>query len=252
MKKRILLYLLLSTVGFCYAQDELPTVVPDRPGYVWGTEVTPHRKIIWDNGFGFERTPDGARTLTLNTTMLRYGLFKNMEIRVGTDFMLLYDSDAARPTFGIAPLSFGTKICLYESKNLLPSVGFLAELRSPHIGSKELLPSHLAPSMYLLFEHSFGEHFWLCYNVGLEWDGETSAPKTYLALGLGYNFTESLGAFIETYNYLHSVERSQHMTELGFTWLVSRKVQLDIETDIDWRHLGKYYSVSCGVSWLIN
>ena len=39
------------------------------------------------------------------------------------------------------------------------------------------------------------------------------------------------------------------MAEIGFTWLVSRRVQLDLETDLDLLNLGKYYS---GVSWLIN
>ena len=100
-------------------------------------------------------------------------------------------------------------------------------------------------------DHSIGERFWLCYNAGLEWDGETAEPTTFLALAIGCNITGGLGTYIESYNYLNS-EGSQHMTEIGFTCLVSRRVQLDIETDLDLLNLGKYYSVGCGVSWLIN
>ena len=138
MKKGILLLLLVSAASFCHAQDELPTVVPDRPGFVWGAEVTPIHKVAWDNGFSFESMPDGTRSITLNSTSLRYGIF------------------------------------------------------------------------------------------------------------------ESLGAFIETINYLHREEQSQHLTEIGLTWLVSRRVQLDIEADLDFRNFGKYYGISAGVALLIN
>lgn len=252
MKKTLLLTFSILTASLCFAQEELPTVVPDRPGMSWGAEVTPHHKLIWDNGFGFEKTSEGAHTLTLSSTALRYGLFENTELRVGTDFLLYNDGDAPEPTFGIAPLFVGTKIKLYEGEGFLPSVGVLAELRSPHVGSKDLLPSHLAPSAYLLFEHAIGERFWLCYNAGLEWDGETAELTTFLAMALGCYITESLGAFVETYNYLNREDENQYMTELGLTWLVSRRVQLDIEGDLDLKNPGKYYSVGCGVSWLIN
>jgi hypothetical protein len=42
------------------------------------------------------------------------------------------------------------------------------------------------------------------------------------------------------------------MTEFGLTWLVSRRVQLDLEADLDLKNLGKYYAIGAGVSWLIN
>lgn len=254
MKKNLLLVLIavLGASALCRAQEEFPSLVPDRPGMSWGAEVTPHHKLIWDNGFGFEKTPEGVNTFTLSSATLRYGLFENTELRVGTEFLLWNDGDVKEPTFGIAPLFIGTKIKLYEGEGILPSVGVLAELRSPHVGTKDQLPSHLAPSAYLLFEHAIGERFWLCYNAGLEWDGETAEPTTFLALALGCYITESLGAFVESYNYLNREDENQYMTQFGFTWLVSRRVQLDLEADLDFMNLGKYYAVGCGVSWLIN
>ena len=251
MKKVFLLFILSFTIGSSFAQDELPTVVPDRPGFTYGADVMPHRKIGWDNGFAFEWTKDAPMAFTLNSTILRYGLFENMELRVGTDFLMSRPDMASEPTFGIAPLSVGTKIKLFEGTGWLPSVGLLAELKSPHVGTKALLPSHLAPALYALFEHTIGERFWLCYNAGLEWDGETPDPQTFLAFAFGFNMTENLGAFIESYNYLHS-EENQFMTEFGLTWLVSRRVQLDIEADLDLKNLGNHFAIGCGVAWLIN
>ncbi len=252
MKKTFLLAFSILTACLCLAQDELPTVVSDRPGNTWGTDVTPFHKLVWDNGFGYESSPDGASTMTLNTTILRYGIFKNLELRVGTDFMMYNDGDAKEPTFGFSPLTVGTKIKVYDGNGVLPSIGLLAELASPHVGSKDLLPSHLAPSMYLLFEHTVTDWLGICYNVGEQWDGESAIPTTFLAFCLNFSFNDYVGAFVETYNYIHLEDENQYMTELGLTWLVSRRVQLDIEGDFDLQNFGKYYAVGCGVSWMIN
>lgn len=252
MKKTLLLTFSILTACFCFAQEELPTVVSDRPGNTWGTDVTPFHKLVWDNGFGYESSPDGARTMTLNTTILRYGIFKNMELRVGTDFLMYKDSGAMESTFGISPLTVGTKIKVFDGSGVLPSIGLLAELASPHVGSKDLLPSHLSPSMYLLFEHTVTDWLGICYNVGEQWDGESATPTTFLAFSLNFSINDNVGAFVETYNYIHPEDENQYMTELGLTWLVSRRVQLDIEGDFDLKNIGKYYAIGCGVSWLIN
>lgn len=252
LKSPIVLLVLMMMVGLCRAQEELPVLSADRPGFTWGAEVLPLHKVSWENGFSFESTPEGAHSMTLNSTILRYGIFENMELRVGTDFLLFNNGQAMEPTFAVAPLTIGTKLKVYESSSWLPSIGLLAEFQSPHIGSKELLPSHLAPSMYVLFENIINEWFWLCYNAGLEWDGETAAPQTFLSFTLGFNMTDNVGAFLETYNYLHPEGEHQYMTEFGLTWMVSRRLQLDIECDLDFQQFGKYYAIGGGVAWMIN
>lgn len=252
LKSPIVLLVLMMMVGLCMAQEELPVLSADRPGFTWGAEVLPLHKVSWENGFSFESTPERAHSMTLNSTILRYGIFENMELRVGTDFLLFNNGQAMEPAFAVAPLTIGTKLKVYESSSWLPSIGLLAEFQSPHIGSKELLPSHLAPSMYVLFENIINEWFWLCYNAGLEWDGETAAPQTFLSFTLGFNMTDNVGAFLETYNYLHPEGEHQYMTEFGLTWMVSRRLQLDIECDLDFQQFGKYYAIGGGVAWMIN
>lgn len=252
MKKLSLFFVLVFVAKMGFAQDELPSVVPDRPGYTWSPDVTPHQKLIWDQGIGYESTPEGENTLTLSSTVLRYGLFENMELRVGTDFIMYNKGEAIAPFTGISPLTIGTKLKVYEGSGILPSIGLLAEVQSPHIGSKDLLPSHLAPSMYLIFGHEVTDWLGIYYNVGEQWDGESANPTTFLSLALYFSFNDQLGAFVDTYNYLNSDEGNQYMLETGLYWQVSRRVQLDLEGDFDVQNFGKYYAVGCGVSWLIN
>ena len=252
LTKHLFLMALVLVCCLCQAQDELPTISADRPGALTGTDVMPLYKLQWEAGVGYESMADGPHTLTLYNNLLRFGLFKNAEIRVGTDFLLFNGGQYTEPTFGVAPLTVGMKAQFYEGTGLLPAVALLAELKSPHVGTKALLPSHLAPSLYLLFEHFVNDWFCIGYNVGAEWDGETAAPTTFLGLGLYFDITDQIGAFVETYNYIHPDDGNQYLTEFGLTWLVSRRVQLDLAADLDFQNIGKYYAVSGGVAWLIN
>lgn len=250
MKKRFLLFALLFASICGFTQEEL-VIPPDRPGYTWGTEVMHLGKCSWENGFSLERTPEGQHNYTLTSTIFRYGLFENVELRVGTDLLFNDPSDLKSRQLGIGALTFGTKIKCYEGEGWLPSVGMVAQLQSARIGSEELLPSQPAPSMYLLFENPVNDWFYVCYNAGLEWDGETATPTTFLSLCLGFDLTDRLGTFVETYNYLHP-EGNQYLTEFGLYYLPSPRVQLDLEADLDFQQLGSYYSLGFGVSWMIN
>ena len=242
---------LVFICGLCHAQEELPAISADRPGALTGTDVMPLHKLQWETGMGYESTKGGTQTLTLNNTLLRFGLFENAELRIGTDFLMWNDRQAMEPSFGLVPLTIGMKTRFYEGTGYLPSISMLAELKSPHVGTKELLPAHLAPSLHLLFEHTFTDWLGICYNVGAEWDGETASPTTYLGFGVYFDITEHIGTFVETYNYIHP-EGNQYLTQFGLTWLVSRRVQLDLSGDLDFQNLGKFYVISGGVAWLIN
>lgn len=249
MKKSLLFLAMLMMAGVCSAQEEV-VLVPDRPGYTWGADVLPYQKISWENGFGFERGLDG-RCITLPSTIVRYGIFHDVELRVGTEFELSEEPPFVTKQFGVAPLTIGTKIKCYEGEGLIPSVGVLAEFASPHVGSANLTPSHIAPHLYLLLEQSFNDSFGFCYNAGLEWDGETATPTTFLALGAWFTISGDLGGFVETNNYFHP-DGNQYLTEFGLTFTPSSRIQLDVEADLDFQHLGEYFHIGCGVSWMIN
>ena len=250
MKKSILLFAILMIAGFCHAQEEEFSFPTDRPGNVWGTEVLPFHTISWENGFSFERV-QGERTIALPSTILRYGIFENVEVRVGTDFQLLEEQPSQTQLFGITPLTIGTKILCFEGTDYLPSVGVLAQLQSPHVGSVDLLPDHLAPALYLIFENDINDWFAVCYNVGAEWDGVTATPTTFLGLNLGFSLTDDLGTYVETFNYLHP-DGNQYMTEIGFTYNPIPQLQLDMEADFDVQNLKDFFRVGCGVAWRIN
>lgn len=250
--RKSLLATLFLVYGFCQAQEEFPTFYAALSGNTWGTDILPHRKVSWENLFTFESESKGQHTAILPTTIIRYGLFKNVELQVSTGFQVWKEEEDEKHTFGVSPLTVRAKFRLYDGTRILPSIGFLAELQSPHIGSKDLLPAHLAPSLYLLFENEITDWFGISYNVGAEWDGETATPTTFLSLCLNFGITDNLAAYVETFNYLHPKDDNRYMTSVGLSWFASRRVQLYLTTDLDFLRLGKYYAVNGGVAWLIN
>ena len=252
MKKTLFAVLLGLVAGICHAQDIQPILFPDRPGALTGTDALPRFKLQWESGMEYESRTDGPRTLTINSTQLRFGLFENTEIRIGSDFMMVKDTPGAKPQYGLAPLDIELKTKFCEQSGILPSIGFLVGLVSSHIGTRWMLPSHLSPEMHLLFENTVTDWLEICYNIGVEWDGESPTPTTFLGLGLDFNITERLGTFVESYNYLHPGEPNQYMTEFGFTWLASNRLQLDLYADLDLQNIRNFYSVSFGFCWLIN
>ncbi|MBR0532524.1 MAG: transporter [Bacteroidales bacterium] len=252
MRIIFIIIVLSLSYGICLAQDDLPVISADRPGALTGTDIMPRFKLQWETGMGVESDSDAPYTITLNSSLLRFGLFERAELRVGTDFLLSNIGKSMKPGFDVAPISVGLKTNLHEGSGIIPSIAFLTEMRTPHMGMKVLLPAHLAPSFHLLFENPLNDRLSLGYNVGAEWDGETATPTTLLGLGVYYDLSERIGTFAETYNYFHPVENDQYLTEFGFTWLLSRRVQADIAADLDLRNLGQYCLITFGIAWLIN
>ena len=103
-----------------------------------------------------------------------------------------------------------------------------------------------------MFDHEVNDWLELYYNIGAEWDGETAVPQTFLALALAFGITDNIGAFVESCNYLHTEDGNQYMTGIGFTWTLSRSLMLDLECSMDLQHLGSYYAIGGGLSWIIN
>ena len=94
MKKSILL------ASFCHAQEEEFSFPTDRPGNVWGSEVMPFNRCSWENGFSYERD-HGDLNIALPSTIFRLGIFHNVELRIGTDFLMTEEQPYVTKQYGM-------------------------------------------------------------------------------------------------------------------------------------------------------
>lgn len=242
----------LCALGCLAAQaQDTAEFTADRPGASTGPSVVGHGVIQLEQGIQYDGD-GGAGTFTFSNTLLRYGLFPNMELRLGGDGFLYQESEAAKGMkAAFSGLSLGTKIKCFEGEGAVPAVSVLADFAVPYTASKGFSVDHLAPSLYLLFENPVNDWLSIGYNLGAEWDGSLPEPTAFAALCLGFAATENLGCFIESYNYFGSLGNVYAM-DFGLNWMVGRKVQLDLAANLDLTNPAQCWSVSCGVAWQLN
>ena len=244
MKKILIIVLMCCVCAGAWAQQEEAEFTADRPGASTGPSVVNRGVFQWEQGMQYDG--DGYEgSYTFSNTLLRYGLFDGVEVRLGGDAFLT-DGDIY-----FSGLTFGTKIGLYEGQNAVPAISLMANLAIPGTASVDCDVDHLAPSLYLLFENALSDNPSLGYNVGVEWNGYTAKPSAFVALCLGASLTDRLGCFVESYNYFNELGNAYCM-DFGLNWQVSRKVQLDIAANMDLTNPAQCWAISCGVAWQIN
>ncbi|MBR5567704.1 MAG: transporter [Bacteroidales bacterium] len=249
--KKLFIAAILAVCCFSVKAQEDVGFTADRPGASTGPSVVGRGVIQLEQGIQYDGD-GGVGTITFSNTLLRYGLFPNMELRLGGDGFL-YKEDGSTQGFkpAFSGLSVGTKIKCFEGQGAIPAVSVLADFAVPYTSSKGFNTDHLAPSLYLLFENPINDWLSVGYNLGAEWDGTLPNATTFAAVCLGFSATESLGCFIESYNYFGALGNIYAM-DFGFNWMIGRKVQFDLAANMDLRSPAQCWSISCGVAWQIN
>lgn len=238
--KRLLLLLVAALVAWpTFAQ-----FTADRPGASTGPSVVNRGVFQWEQGMQFDGGGE-FNSYTFSNTLLRYGLFDGVEVRLGGDAFLM-DSDIY-----FSGLTVGTKIGLYEGQGAVPTISLLANLAIPGTGSADCDLDYLAPSLYLLFENALSERLTLGYNLGLEWNGYDSEPSAFVALCLGASLSDRLGCFVESYNNLWGAGDNFYGADFGFSYQLCERVQLDLSSALDVCDPAHCWSVSFGVAWQI-
>ena len=249
--KKLFIAAILAVCCFNAKAQENVEFTADRPGASTGSSVVGQGVIQLEQGVQYDGDGGGG-TFTFSNTLLRYGLFDAMELRLGGDGFLYQEDGTAqgfKPAF--SGLNVGTKIKCFEGQGAVPAVSVLADFAVPYTASNGFNVDHLAPSLYLLCENPVNDWLSVGYNLGAEWDGTLPNATTFAAVCLGFTATESLGCFIESYNYFGTLGNLYAM-DFGLNWMVGRKVQLDLAANMDLRNPSRCWSVSCGVTWQIN
>jgi len=237
------------------AQDPELWMEPDRPGAATGTGVMPFKSVMWETGFEASFANNQYAVL-LPTTMFRFGITPFAELRLQYDGILAQASDK-KWTYNLQPLVLGTKIRLFDGSDKhkwIPKSSLMLNLAIP--STRSMAHSmHLAPSVYLLFSNEVTSWFNIGYNVGAEWDGLSAKPATFLALCLGFNITDNIGAFVESYNYFTdygSNFAAECNIDAGFNFMVHPRVQLDVYGAFNARDPVSQSNVGLGIAWLIH
>lgn len=233
-----------------WGQEQRAGFTADRPGATNGPDVLPLGRLQWETGVGYEyHKPKGEgshRQWTLNTSMIRFGIFPAAELRVQADYSRI--SAGGSNHAGLSHLSVGTKVRLHEGHLLMPAMSLLAVVFVP--GSAQLLPEHWGGLIGLVGAHEPTERWSIGYDAELTWMDD-DRPVLFCGISLGYALSQRLSASLEEYNDF-APDGNGHWAELSAALQLSKRLQLDMGLDVSLREPLRYACLTFGLSWQLN
>ena len=234
MKIRITLFFIVLAI-IVHAQEDVPELITDRPDQTESSVTVPLKALQIETGFMLANEQTDLldlSSITYNTTLLRYGLLDNFELRLGLEYLEekieFNDTDESTTVNGLSPLYTGFKVQVAGENGWLPEVAFLGGMILPFTADKAFKPEYAGGNMRLAFAHTLSDRFSLGYNLGAEWSGDTAIPEYFYSLALGIGLTDALGMFVESYGTVPEQGADAHLLDAGFTYLVLPNFQLDI------------------------
>ena len=274
----IIFFTLLTSIS--YAQIET-----DRPDFTESPNVVPKGALQVETGFILEHNtnivtypfPGTAteektfRNTTLNTSLLRYGLLENLELRFNyalqsaklhkyevIDQGQVWPSPTALPdsafnaSRGFSTSFIGFKTNLYKSDKM--SIGFLGHLYIPELASGDFAKvsgQKVAPEFLIPLTYDITDRFGIAVQYGLSWGGLTPNPTTSYTLALGYGITDKLSFYIEPYGFLTNGGDELHLVNGGFTYLINDDFQVDLTGGFGLNDAAPDNFLNCGASFLL-
>jgi hypothetical protein len=251
MRKIALIAVAVLISGWLTAQEKVD-MVTDRPDQTESATLISVKGLQIESGFSFEKYNSEINNTTYNSTLVRYGLFEKMELRLGlaylgTDVSLL---GASFNESGFAPILVGAKFYLREEGDGMPKLAFMSTFTIPKSGSKAFENKYLGADFRVTGEYSLNDAMSFGANLGVAWSGAESgnyATGIYTAV-IGLSLSEKLGVFAELYGFLPKEGKNDHRWDAGLTYAVNEDLQLDFSTGVGLSKVSPDFFISLGLS----
>jgi hypothetical protein len=267
MKKIILLILLfIKVTGILMAQnDSVPILNSDRPLQGETPYLMHPRFFQIETGVRYVDRKDSEKQLQrlrVGTTLLRYGVFSNFEVRFsdGYEWVHVHENEKTSDSTesGIGPLTAGFKVLVAHEKGFRPEMSILGSITFRQIGDKAFRPFNSYPLGLLLCSHTITKKLKLGYNLGFSYTGESADGFFIYSIYSDYYFTKKIWAFVEAYgNFDHGDDpnnidySTNNLGDAGISYRIKRNLQVDISGGMAFDpHVSRYFA-SAGISWRI-
>ena len=225
---------LLAQVNFISAQtEEIEVVNSDRPDMTDGVQTVSKGRFQIENGLTF------AKQTVENNWMLRVGISKSTEVRLGVDAGL---EDGLK---GLKPLTLSFKQRLLEEQGFFPALTLIGGLSYGEIASKEFQENKLDYELILSFENTLTDKLSLGYNIGIS----NNFKDLNFTIGLGYDFSDKIATYLEYYS-VFSGEDPNYNVDFGLLYHIKPKLQIDMAMGTSMFEKDKHLFGTIGVSYL--
>ena len=264
---------------FCVAlpgaaqEPDIPEeLVTDRPDQTESPVLIAPGHVQIETGAVY--TKDAERSMDYLSTLIRVGLAKRLELRLGSAGWSRGDGDNGSPNFGDAEI--GAKVRLWDESGLRPEAALLFGTSVP-IGADAVSSNALDPAFRFSLAHTLTERLSLGYNAGVAWETTQEEPRRQVRLSatapqfsiveveagehtlarfeytaaLGIGITDRLGAFVEIFGDapLNAHGDAAHSVDGGFTYLIRPNVQFDISGGVGLNDAADDWFIGMGLSF---
>ncbi|MEC4003404.1 transporter [Flavobacterium sp. SUN052] len=226
MKTKI--YMLILFITNCIFAQEIEPIEADRPDQTETPAIVPEGMFQMESGFTFQKNDAFSRTNSLPSTLWKYGINKNMELRLITEFV--YENINDEKHSGLNPILIGCKIKISDEKGIIPRTSFIGHIALPKFASSRYKADYVAPEFRFTMQHTLTENLSLGYNLGAEWNGFSPEPTFIYTLTSGYMISEKIGFYAEIFGFAPQNETAYHNIDGGFTYLINNNFMVDLSS----------------------
>lgn len=235
-------FLIILALFICspplFSQDSLKVepIVAERPGFTNPPQTLAKKQFQIESGFYYEADKIKNTDIKIDnflypTTLLRYGLMKNIELRLEVDYAGISTSSSSTSKVsvnGLNPVIVGAKFYLFEQKKARPEAAFVFGLTLPYIGKKDFRPKYAAPSLAFYFQNTLNKKWSIGYNAGMQWNGNDAVPTSFLTFSPTYNFSKKVAGSVEIYSYFSDAQQPDFRLDAGLAYIPLPNLQIDI------------------------
>jgi hypothetical protein len=126
----ILFTIFVTLAQMAHAQDDAG-LVTDRPDQTESPMLVPRKALQVETGFILEkdRISNDQTNLFYNSTLLRYGINANLELRFVSEYLSrsIRTNGTAEQHHGFGPIALGMKLKLADEKGFWPQAGLICQ-----------------------------------------------------------------------------------------------------------------------------
>lgn len=238
---------------FLFVYKQLIAQIPiqtDRPDQTECPFIVPKGFLQFETGMSIEKITSNNILYNHPSLLIKYGLSQQLELRIISE--LVSEKNLKGLSNGFVPITVGFKVNIWQEKGAIPLTSFIGHLTFGAIATPKFTSTYDAPSFRFTMQHTLSKKISLGYNIGAEWDGETSTPTYIYTFTSGFSLTEKLGSYIELYGFLPQKEKADQRADAGFTYLLCNDFMIDLSGGVGITNNAPKKYMALGFSFKVN
>jgi len=237
------LFLGLILVVCCDVLMAQNGIITDRPTQTASPFLVPKGSFQIETGYNFSSkeatefcqiglncSNSDLELITYNSTLVRYGIFNGVEIRLsqGVNRVRYRNRHDGRiiseGKIKFVPSSISTKIHLLKSNNENTSIALLGEIGGNIFETFE--EESLFSDVRMNFQHNV-DGLTVAYNLGWQWNQFNGGSNMVYSFVLGFDLGKRVSLFVEPYGFIYKSESPDNRITGGMTFGIGPDLQLD-------------------------